>query len=286
MPKRSLYEYQNYRHFLTDWLEEKRLEGEKEFSQREILRRIGVSSTGFLSNVIAGRNNLTDRHIQSLADCMGLRKDESVYFEALVYFTQAKTLAEKNKYFARMVKCIKSKFKQLTPNQLSLFSKWHYAIVRELIGITTFSGDFKRLGRMVEPPISASEAQEAVEELERIGLVERDERGVFRHRAGTVTTGDELRSFHVAQFQIETMKRAQRALDEIPGQQRDISVLTLRLSDAMFKQIKTEIQLFRKKILTMADTDTDQDRIYQCNFNFFPVSRKDGDDDLAKERHS
>ncbi|MBN1980796.1 MAG: TIGR02147 family protein [Chitinivibrionales bacterium] len=278
---RTVFDYQNYRHFLSDWLDASRTDEKRKFSQREILRRIGVSSTGFLSNVIAGRNNLTVRHISKLSEALHLKKDEAAYFEELVHFTQSKTVGEKEKYFGRMVRLIKSKFKKLKPDQLSLFCHWHYAVVRELIGIHRFTGDFKRLSKLVQPQISAGQAQEAVEELQRIGLITVDEEGVYRDTVGTVTTGDELASYYVAQFQRETMKKAQIALDEIPASQRDISVLTLRLSDSMFKQIKTEIQLFRKKLLALADSDTQPDRVYQCNFNFFPVTRKENDDEKA-----
>jgi hypothetical protein len=40
------------------------------------------------------------------------------------------------------------------------------------------------------------------------------------------------------------------------------------------KEIKTEIQMFRKKLLSMAESDTGQEQVYQCNINFFPATKK------------
>jgi uncharacterized protein (TIGR02147 family) len=268
----SVFDYQNYRLFLSDFLNDKK-QHEKGFSQRDILKKMEISSSGFLSNVLSGRNNLTLTQVAQLGKILKLKKADAAYFEALVLFTQAKTLDEKNIYYSRMVKLHKLKFKSLKKNQLSLFAKWYYAVIRELIYFYTFTGDYKELARMVDPPISPKEAEEAIHELEKIGLIRKESDGIYRQQSGIVTTGDEVRSFHVAKFIMETLKHAERALDMVPPNERDLSVLTLKLSEETMKQMKTEIQMFRKKLLRMAETDSNQNRVYQCNINFFPATK-------------
>ena len=270
----NIFDYQNYRLYLSDLFIEKK-QRNRGFSHRDVLKKMGISSTGFLSNVLSGRNNLTITHIVSLCKVLKLNKLESSYFEIMVLFTQAKTIDEKNTYFSRIVKLQKSKFKSLKPEQLSLFAKWHFAVIRELIYFFPFKDDYKQLAKMVDPPISPAEAKEAIEVLNKIGLIGKDSNGIYRQRKGIVTTGDEIRSFHVLQFQNETMKHAQRALDTIPSENRDMSVLTMKLSKSKAMEIKTEIQLFRKKILRMAEQDSDQELVYQCNINFFPVTKRE-----------
>ncbi len=268
----DVYDYQNYRFFLSDFLNFKK-QHEKGFSQRDILKKMGISSTGFLANVLSGKNNLTTTQVVTLCKVLNFKKTESAYFEAIVLFTQAKTIDEKKRYYSRIVKLQKSKFRGLKPNQLSLFAKWHYAIIRELLFFYEFKGDYKTLAKMIDPPISPKEAEEAIAELLKIGLIQRDEDGIYRQKKGIVTTGDEIRSFHVANFILETMKHAERALDTVPSKKRDMSVLTLKLSKEKMKDIKAEIQMFRKKILRMAENDSNQDQVFQCNINFFPVTK-------------
>lgn len=270
----NIFDYQNYRLFLSDFLNEKKAH-QKGFSQRDILRKMDISSSGFLSNVLSARNNLTTTQVASLSSVIKLKKADAAYFEAIVLFTQAKTIEEKNTYYSRMVKLQKSKFRSLKPNQLSLFAKWYYAVIRELIHFHEFTGDYKTLAKMVDPPITPREAEDAIAELEKIDLVTRDSNGVYRQKSGIVTTGDEVRSFHVANFILKSLKHAERALDTVPSRERDLSVLTLKLSPDMMKQMKTEIQMFRKKILRMAETDTNQKQVYQCNINFFPVTKRE-----------
>ena len=274
----SIFDYQNYRRFLHDFIDYKK-KTERDFSHREILRRMNISSTGFLSNIISARNNLTPTQIITCAKALRLTKKESVYFEAIVHFNQVKTIEEKQYFFNRMIKLQKARFKTLKPSQLSLFTKWHYPIIREILYYTPIKDDFKRLAKMVKPPISASEAQEAVEVLEKVGLIQKDNSGVYRHKEGTVTTGDDIQSYYVAQFQLNTIQQAENALQSIRATERDISVVTLKLSDQMFTRIKSEIHIFRKKILQLAEADADQNRVYQCNINFFPVSEKENENE-------
>lgn len=269
----NIFDYQNFRLFLGDFLH-KMKDKKKGFSQRSILKQMGITSTGFLANVISGRNNLTLAQTESLAEILGLKKKEKEYFEALVLFTQAKTIEEKNLHFEQMIKVHKSKFRKLSKDQMSLFSNWHYAVVREIIALTKFTGDFKALAKMVRPKISETQAKKAVEELEKIELIKKDSDGIYHQHKGTVTTGDEVKSLHVSNFLLETMKKAQLSMDNTEPSERDISALTLKLSESKMKEIKSEIRMFRKKLLQMAEQDSNKDRVYQCNINFFPVSER------------
>ena len=52
------------------------------------------------------------------------------------------------------------------------------------------------------------------------------------------------------------------------------SVTTMALSEEGFGKLKAQIEDFRDKILVISKEDTEQERIYQCNINFFPVTEK------------
>jgi len=271
----NIYEYENYRIFLSDFLAEKKASKEKGFSQRALAKKIGVSSSGFIANVISGRNNLTKKQILDVADAILLNKSETAYFEALVNFTQSNTAKEKNFFFARMVKLYKSKFKKLTAKQLSIFSKWHYAVLRELLFFYNSTDDYKKLGEMVEPQISAKEAKEAIEALQTIGLIQKDSSGKFiPSENNVVSTGDEVKKLFVSNFITETIEHAKESIERSDAKERDISALTLRVSNDTMKRVKDEIRMFRKKILQITESDKNPNRVYQLNTNFFPVTRK------------
>ncbi|MBD3239387.1 MAG: TIGR02147 family protein [Chitinivibrionales bacterium] len=274
----NIYEYHDYRQYLRDYFAERK-RTHKGFSHRAFLQKLEISSSGFLSNVMAGRSNLTTHLLHAFSRALNLSKTESAYFETMVLFTQAKTLEEKTEYFNRLVDQQRAKLKVLNETQLSLFSKWHYAIVRELLTVIEFDGDYARLTRLLDPPISVAQAREAVTVLEKIGLIARDDDGIYRNTADDiVSTGDTPRSFEVRQFNAETIKQARRALERVPPDEREIATLTVTLSPDSFEQIRQEIRQFRKRLLKIARTERAPDHVAQININLFPVTARERTD--------
>jgi uncharacterized protein (TIGR02147 family) len=271
----NLYDYVNYRLFLQDFLAEHKKDPTSEFSHKVILAKMGISSTGFLSNVIAGRKNLTPIQIIKLAKILKFNKAEAAYFEAMVYFTQAKLIDEKNEYFQRLVTLQKVNLKVLDKKKMSVFSKWYYVVIRELLNFYKYDGsNSAELGHMLEPTIRYKEAENAIKYLEELGLIQKNKDGYYCQVENAVTSGDEVKSLHLTNFQIATMELAKRSIQKIPAAERDVSVLTMTLSQDTFQMIKSELQHMRKRIAKIAVDEDKPDRVYQLNIQFFPVTKK------------
>jgi uncharacterized protein (TIGR02147 family) len=271
----NLYEYVNYRLFLQDFLTEHKKDTEPDFSHKMILAKMGISSTGFLSNVMAGRKNLTPIQIIKLAKILKMNKAEAAYYEAMVYFTQAKVIDEKNEYFNRLVTLQKVNLKVLDKKKMSVFSKWYYVVVRELLYFYNYNGNNpSALGHRMEPTIRHSEAEQAIRYLVDLGLIEKNKDGYYKQVDNAVTSGDEVKSLHLTNFQLATMELAKRAIQKIPAAERDVSVLSMTLSPDSFQMIKSELQYIRKRIAKIAVDEDKPDRVYQLNIQFFPVTKK------------
>lgn len=271
----DIFQYSDARKFLKDLLEEKKKEN-RQFSHRAVLQKMGVSSTGFLANVLSGRKNLTPDQVQKLGIILKLKAAEARYFECLVLFTQARSLEDRNAQMKRMVANQKVETRALSKKQLNLFSKWHYVVLREMLYFHRLKEDYRTAGRMLMPPIPSEDVEKAVKELEALEFIERDAEGVYRQKDAAVTTGNEIRSLQVANFQMETMELAKAALDKLPMAERDISCMTVTLSMESFDQVKSEIQAFRKRLSAIAVADQNSDQVFQCNIQFFPVTKKEG----------
>lgn len=270
----DIYQYSDYRKYLKELLEERKREN-KLFSHRAVLQKMGVSSTGFLANVLSGRKNLTPDQVQKLSQILKLKAGESRYFECLVLFTQARSLEERNAHMKRMVANQRVETRALTKKQLNLFSKWHYVVLREMLYFHRLKDDFRAAGRLLVPPVSSDEIEKAVKELVALDFIEKDADGIYRQKDTAVTTGNEIRSLQVANFQMETMELAKFALDRLPMAERDISCMTVTISKEGFDQVKSEIQAFRKRLSAIALADQNSDQVFQCNIQFFPVTRRE-----------
>lgn len=268
----SIYEYQDYRRYLKDLLQDVKKE-RKALSQRAILQKMGISSSGFIANVLAGRSNLTISQVQKLSKVIKLSKAETAYFELLLHFNHAKSTEEKTEFYRRLSEQKRSKVKVLSAEQLTLFSCWHYAVIRECAYFTDVS-DYQKLAKLIVPSITPAEAQDAVETLLRLGFLGKDKDGRIIQSDPIVSSGDEVESFDIINFQASTLDKARRALVEVPADERDISVLTVTASEECIAKIKDEVRLFRKRLLRIVQDDPDPDRVLQCNINIFPVTQK------------
>ena len=269
----ALYTYLDYRKYLSNVLEEKRAE-DKKFSHRFFLRRMGITSTGYLSNVICGKNSLNTKDAVSLGRVLNLSNAEIEYLKKLIYFSKAKTVEEKNVYFKQIMDYRKRRVVFLQKDQLSLYSEWYTVIIREILHTCNFTDDYTALAKMVSPKISVQAAKKSIQLLEKMGLVEKNNDGVYKPVNRAITTGDQINSFHVTNFHRKMVNLAEFAIENTLSSKRDISSLTLSISEERFDIIKNEIQEFRKRILQIAEEETNPERVFQCNFHLFPVSNK------------
>jgi uncharacterized protein (TIGR02147 family) len=208
---------------------------------------------------------------------MHLNKAESDYFENLVAFNDAVTLKERNHYYERL-SAIKlngdTAWKpQITRSeQFEYYSKLHYGVVRSLIDMRGFSGDFHALAKSVRPRITPRQARKAVELLERLGFISKQKNGGYAVTGKTITTEPEVESLAVLNLHKQAGELALKSLEELPKDQRNVTGLTLGISKQVYERICKEIEVFRSRLLQMAEADETADSVYQINFQFFPLS--------------
>ncbi len=268
----SVFDYTDYRRFLKAYYEHQKRKNPA-FSYRYFALKAKVNSSGLLKNVIDGKRGLGSGLIVRCAEAMKLKKKEAEYFECLVDFNEARTVEEKRIFFERILALRKPDAHLMQAGQFEYYSKWYYTAVRELIGIVPFRGDYAALARALNPAIRPEQAEKAIRVLEDLHLIVKDPQGRYRQSQPSVTTGPEVESVNVAQYQIACMDLAKEAIDRHPAPERDMSTLTLSLSGEGFAAFKEEIVSFRKKLLALERSFPAPDRVYQLNMQFFPLSK-------------
>ena len=269
----DLFQYTDYRKYLRDYYEAKRAV-QKEFTHRHIAQAIGFKSTGTFAQILQGKTNMAPHTLANFVRFLGLKKDEADYFELLVLFSQSKGHAEKKRYFEKIISFPKSNLKQVDSTQYAFYEKWHYSVIREVLAFHPFKDDYRELARLLEPPIATSEAQKAIKLLSELGLIRRNEAGVYEKSDPVITSGYDTRSLAVNQFIIETLDLAKVALDQLPREERSLSALTLSLPEDGYAMIEEKVKNFRRELLELARNCQDPKRVIQVNFQIFPVTRK------------
>ncbi|HLP40719.1 MAG TPA: TIGR02147 family protein [Fibrobacteria bacterium] len=268
----DIYQYFDYRKLLKDlYTARKAVDGK--FSYRYICLKSGIRSPGYFSNVLAGKSNISLKVVLKLSQVFGLKRQDAEYFELLVLFNQAKTHDEKTLLFDRILKLKKSKVKTLDASYFELFTHWYYPAIRECLDFHVFRGDYRELAQLMSPAISPREAERAISVLESLGLIRKNEQGIYERVDALITSGDEVRSMAIVQFQKDTLELAKRSYSAFPLEARDNSTLTISISKRNFPKVKDKIRNMRREILELAKSDDNTDTVFHLNFIAFPLTR-------------
>ena len=272
----NIFEFVNYRLFIKQYIEYKK-SLKAGYSQRVLLRQMGISSSGFLTNVIKGRNNFTVEQVTTLSQIMQLSIAEERYFKTALSFEKAKTLAEKSDFYQTMLDYRKGKVKQIDATQESLFRKWYFVVIKVLIDFAEISDNYEEVSKMVIPNISKKEVKEAIAVLTNLALIKKDENGILQSLDTAITTGDQVQMMFLSAHQIKMIDLGKEAIETIDAEKRDVSGLTLSLSEGTTSLVIEEIRRFRKRLLQIAEDETTPDRVIRCNFQLFPMAQLLGD---------
>ncbi len=270
-PTVSVFMYEDYHVFLRDWVASKKRE-RASFSYQELADRIGLKSKSSLRLVCMGERDLSPSAAVKFVVALGLEERETEYFLALVGYNNASDPRERDVFLQQMRKVPRPIEKTiLSAQEFDYFGKWYVAVVRELVTIHPFGGDFKSLGNLLEPAISADEARHALKVLLDLDLIEpRGESYVQRNPI--LHTREELRSQAIKTYQRETMGLGADALDRIDPARRHITTLTMGLDDARWHAIRKLTQEYRQKLIEIGSEEGPVDRVYQVNIQAFPLT--------------
>lgn len=272
--RRRIFDYLDFREFLRDCYQARKQES-RAFSYRYIGGKIGLDS-GAISRILNGERDLNPEMARSLAGVFGLNEPEKEFFEILVLFGQARSLAEKNPFLERIFRLRGSKVSALEERQYVFYRKWYHLALRELLNFHPFEGDYHKLARMLRPPIKTVEAKRAVRLLLDIGLLGRDEKGRLRLTEALITSGDDIRAVFLNNLHLAMAELAVRAFPDMEPRERDFSGLTIGLSPQGFAKVKAKTKEYRREVLEIARHDQDVACVYRMNLQLFPVSNPPG----------
>lgn len=269
---KPVMEYQNYREYVRDFYAERK--DRSGFTWRDFAKAAGYSSPVFLKLVCDGKTNLSEVGVERMAAAMGLVGADLQYFRVLVAFNQAKKQAEKKSFFEQMRSIAKENSKEIVgEDQYDYYGSWLNPVVRELApkmqGATPAA-----MASQVAFDVASAEIKKALALLLKVGLLEKSDRG-YVQQAKSISTGNmDVVSLSVREMHRQMGNLAVRALDEIPVDERDVSGLTMGISENAYYKITKEIEDFRHRVSAIALEDSGNERVYRLNVQLFPLTKE------------
>jgi uncharacterized protein (TIGR02147 family) len=272
-----IFDYTDYRDYLDDYYKDQKSRNAY-FSYRYFAGKANISSIGLYKDVVKGKQSLSRRAISKFSEAMGHSKREAEYFEAMVFFTDAATVEERKLYFERMMACHESRARIIDASRYEYYSRWYYCAVRALLSFYPFDGvDFASLAKKLSPPIKTEQAKKAIDVLNRLGMITKNEKGCYEPCDQIITTGvlrndRQVQALSIINFQRNILSLAAEAYDRYSERQMDMSTITLGISKETRRLIKEETAAFRKKVLSLAENDKHPECVYQLCCQLYPLT--------------
>lgn len=278
-PSVDVFQYLDYRAFLRAYYAAEK-ERRPAFSHRFFSRLAGLRSPNFLKLVMDGERNLGPDTVPKFAHAIGLTGEAAAFFADLVTFTQAESVADKNRAFERISASRRFRgARRIEGDLFKYLSHWYYPAVRELAAREDFQENPRWIAARLRPKIAPADAQQALSLLLSLGLLVRDEAtGRVVRGEPTITTEHEVRSLAVGNFHRQMLERASQSIEIVPPAQRDLAALTVCVSPSTASAVKERIHKFREEITQLCDADGSAQVVYQLNVQWFPLSAAPGEE--------
>lgn len=277
MTRVDVHDYLDYRQYLREALAVEKRTG-RISGHRDVAGWLGLKSPGHITWILQGKRDLVARLVPRMARLLDLAPGEEGYFALLVEHNDTTVPEARRQLLARLSLLQAARKKTLAVGAVSYWSSWRHAVVRELVALGAYTrADAPAIARILVPAAEAAEVVQSLDLLEDLGLVERDDAGVYHRTDSILTTGENWSLEAIRGFQDSILELARRALHEIPREKRDISTVTFSLSAERFEKVRARIQEMRQEILTLVRTDPAPTAVYHLSLQLFPATLSSGD---------
>ena len=260
-----------YRDYLRDYYAEMKKRNSC-YSLRFIGNRVSVDPS-HLVKIFQRQRHIGNSLIEVFIKNCGLRGTDAEYFANLVRFNKSKSDRDSKMYFERLLALKGVNAHSLGKNQYEFYTKWYYSAILTLLDFFPFTDNYSALAEKLSPSISEAKARRSITLLKKLGLIKRNKNGTWYLTNNIITTGEHYRSFAVNTFQEETMRLAIESLERHPPEQRNISTVTITVSQKNLDTVNEVIRQFRETLLQLARDEDNPDRVYQLNIQMFPLTK-------------
>ena len=268
----NLHNYLDYRDYIANYYSTKKKET-KGFSLRAFGRMIDIDAS-YLAKIINKSRHISERSVPIITEYFNFNNEEKEYFKQLVKYTKSKNEDEKKANLIKLLS-LKQRFtKSLDSNQYAYYQKWYYTAIRNLLEFYKFkpNGDYKELAKQLAPKITEKQARESIKLLEELSLIEVGEDGFYRLTEQAITTGEQWKSIAIKDYQKETIRLCSNSLDNHPKEKRDISTVTMNITEEEFHIIRNSIKDLRKSTIGIANSVEKPNQVYQLNIQLIPLT--------------
>lgn len=266
----NIYKYLDYRLYLKD-LYLLRKEQNSYFSYTTWAQAAGFKGRSYIRLVISGKRNLTVSALEKLLPTLKLKIKDENFFRALVSFTQASKVVEREFYWQEILKLMNVSVSNHQIDTYTFFSSHWCPKILTMIML----GDIELTTEAIANAFSLSEKDTkrhlaTLESLEMVTLID----GRWRATHSSCTVNSEYNNFAMQTFHKNSLLQAIEKL-ELNSNERFFNSLLLSLNEEQYGEAVGDLEKFIQFMRTKyAATSGKDKKLYQLNLNNVPISNK------------
>lgn len=259
----------NYREVIRDAFHE-RCSTNPRYSLRAYARDLKMTSAR-LSEILSGKKGLSRAAANAIAARLRLNERETETFCDLVDSQHARSKTSREAANARLSTLRADHAgRNLEIDAFRAISDWYHFAIVSLVRLKDFKSDTDWIARRLG--ITVSEAQAALERLERLELIGR-ENGKYFAAHDYVSSPDGVSSDAIRKFHRQMLEKAQIALALQPVEERDFTALQIPIPSSKLDEARKMIRAFREKFRDTMIVPGECDKVYNLSIQFFNLTQ-------------
>ncbi len=269
---RPITEYQDYREYMRDFYAEHKKNSY--FTWRKFASLAGFASPAYLKLVSDGKTSLSKPGIAKAARAMGLEGFDYTYFTLLVKFGNAKNDSEKESALRELEREARiNKIRIVDADAFRYYENPAYPIIRELAPLMP-NASFGEIASKVKYEITATQVRDILQFLVKTDLLKKNDDGTYEQTQKAVKGSKETIPLVIRTMNRKMSELAFQSIAKDSVEERNFSGITMGINKSVYDRITKEIDIFRKKIIDIANECRDIDQVYQMNLQVFPLTDK------------
>lgn len=269
--KPELRSYLSIQQYLAD-IYNYRKENEDSFSYEKWANEIGIKNRSYLRLVVSGRRLVSADVKELLIRHFGLEGADKEYFTYLVLYSQSRHENQKRTYGRKLISLLKQELDQFEVERYYDFvADPLLPKLRTLIGYEDIDRTPQVLSRLLNT--SESIIQNGLNKLADLELAELKD-GTWRAQQKDVKVRDRAADVALHQFHTHSLNEALKA-HHLNADLRKFRSVLMSMNESEYQTFLSDFQGFISSQISQYSTGQFQDRrLYQINFNLFPLSQK------------
>lgn len=261
----------NYRDYIRNEFES-RARSRAPYSLNAFARDLGLAPSR-LSEVLSGKQGISQEVAERIAGLIGLSAEERAYFCDLAEMEHARSAEKRELAKLRLQqRDLDQSYWALQADAFQIVSDWHHFGIVQLLELPNFRNDPKWMARALG--VSKDDVETAVERLLRLGVIE-ESKSRLRKTKDFVGTTDGVPSSAIRKFHAQVLSKAMRALTDQTVENRSFSANFMTIDKAKLPEAKEMMRKFRRRFVTqVCEAGQNRNSVYCLSMQLFELTQE------------